>query len=664
LIGPAILISHGPRGERAATRTEALARPRGIVIHAAVDAFGEAARELAAKVPGQALVDVIHFVDPAEAGLDRLSPAMAAIGEEAADLPALHFQQWVIALVGEEWDDHELGLSHAAGPGTPGAGLLVLGRSSEARGLLSDSDEVAMASDVAYAVLSTDLRSVFSTSPWWTAGSTTVIYRRRLLVAALAAYYAGRSLDDPLLAPLAAVQPFGVTGHLWPGQEHLGDDRHHELLSRGPLGGSAFSDLAVSDNVFADTPLELLSDALQSYFEQLAVGMLSRVKAQVDRNQDEHLAHTQAELSAAAVETLRSSANFASTRDFLDNVIAGLAEIVHDLLVRIAEAEHALPTDHERVQRELERAIRKLPYPAAIAARGAGFASLGILGYLLLQEPMGWPSTDTPVGAGVGAVLALIIYIWYRFGVARIQKLRRRYLRAIEKRLRAEAELYALQCSLAEITALQEFAGTGPDGLSTRLDSLRAQVQGVRDSYAQRVTDRAWGNLTPTTYSIFVPATDDVSTEALSRQFPLPPGVDLTGTVLGAVVPGPGLDPIDPQRFDDVVVDAVAAQIEHALWPSLEALLADAPASQERVADVLSTPASPLLRRSDFVPQQDDVRRFLFVDTTRARTITDSIGTAVDYDGTRPTDDPDTLILIALRDASAVRPSGGRDASA
>lgn len=664
MIGPAIVLAHGPRGVKAAKRAVALARPSSVVRRAEINGLDASADELAAEIEGQSRVDAIHFVDTSDApAIDALLRSLHAVTESAAKLPALYFQQWVIAMVGEDWDDEELRVREAVGHDLLGTGLLIVGRSNEARGLISEDDEVGMASDLALALMSTDLR--LSIGPpgggHWTAGAASVMYRRRLIVAALAAYHARQFIEDTLLAPMANLSAYGAMGRRWGEELGLANDVHHELLSRGATGGSAFTDLVIREDAFAKTPFEFLSDALQSYFEQLAAGMLSRSKEQIDRNVEAHSTELKADLDRRTVDVLRQSLTIESTDDYLKNIVVGIAELIEGVRVQIAAAEGDLPARYDAIRRELERTIRKLPYPAAIAARAAGYASVGVVTFLLIQDPLNWPAGYTPIGLAVGGALAAPLYVRYLFGVAKIHKLRRKFLREVEMRLRAEAELHLLRKMLDELTGLQEFVATGDASLQGRLRELRHSVDTLRDIYEQREVDRISGDLVPTPYSIFVPRAEDMSTESLVRQFPLPRNYTMEDAVLRAILPRETIERLDLERADELIVDAVALQIDQHIWRSLDALLAQAPATRQRIIETLATRVSPIVRRADFVPKEDEIRRLLYIDKATNSTAMNALGTTIDFDGNLPHRDPNSIHVVALRDASFE--SGGDNAA-
>jgi hypothetical protein len=108
-----------------------------------------------------------------------------------------------------------------------------------------------------------------------------------------------------------------------------------------------------------------------------------------------------------------------------------------------------------------------------------------------------------------------------------------------------------------------------------------------------------------------------------------------------------------------VIIEAVGSQVAMALWPSLHALLDDAPATQERVASVIGTRVSPVVRPSDFVARSDEIRRFVIADPERSTQYAALIGPDADFNGMRPGTDRDTLQLVALRNADLSPDRGG-----
>lgn len=645
-----LLVPHGPRGDRAARRTVELARPTSTTVAVEQGALPSAVGRLAVAVSGNSVVDVIHLVDPAATTEEAFLVEVAAAAAQAAQHPAMIFRQWVIAMIGQEWDDSELWLLRTAGRAGPTSGLFITARSSEARGLAGNDDEVATASDLAYLFSVSGLLASMKEGAHWTAGVAMAAYRRRVLVAALVAHHCARFLDDTLLAPLPAQQPYGAQGAQWPVLAGIAGEAHIDALSRGAMGGTVFEPL-VDATAFDDTPLERLPDALRSYFEELSSEQIERIRQQIGRNGDEHLAQTRAALLAAAVNTLRDSRSIASSEEFVRNLDVGLGELARGVDIRLATADAQESDEHETVLRELQRRIRRLPFGAAVVARAAGFAALGVLGWIVVSVlvwPAGWPF----LGALVGVVAAGATFAWYLPKRARVRSLRAQYLDAIRAALGLEIQRIVLRRLRDEITALRESAAGGDESTLSRLGRLRGQLQSLRERYADRAEHRGYGALFPTAFSILVPHADDLSAEEIGRRARLSPDFSVGDAVLHAALPGTDLTDLDVDAVDEELVDMFAAVVERHLWTDMPSLLEQAEATRERVSAVLSTRMSPLVRRRAF-QESEDVRRF-FVGADPSM-----LGEGVDVDGGVQSRDSDTLAVVALRPVPANVAAGG-----
>lgn len=667
----AVLISYGSRGSDVASRARELAQP-GDTIRAIdqVDAIEDALTSIAQSVSGHTSISAIHVIDAEDDTTHATArTGLAKVAEVAPSFPGLVVRQFVVALVGQEWDDDELVLLEATRPGGLADGLVVVGRSNEAAALSSLEDEHVMASDVIYALLTTDL-SIFGEVRNWTAGATAVYYRRKVILAAIAAWHTLRFLTEALLAPRAHDDPYGGMGRVWVREmttgentrHSLSDKRHRDLLEQDPVNGSVFADLRLdrSGQAFRRTPLELLSDALRSYVEQVSAGALRRAFDQIDRNRDAHLERLVDALREAAHANLDQSQNFAATEAFLDNVDAELGEVEHQLLVEVTTLKDELPEQHEKIRHELERAIRKLPYPAAVAVRTLAFGAVG-LGVFYLFVAAGAHPWLAPAGLAFGALVSTPLWATYLAGRARIRRLQERYLRNAEERLLAEARLHVVGAILDEVRRLRTAAIGESDSV---LAALKKRWNGVRELgtlYERRVADRHVAHLTSTRFSTFMPRVGSHRTEDLARQFPAPAGWQFQGPLVRALIDGwiHGTD-FDLDHADQTIVTTFEAPIGNLIWQSLSVLLSDAPATLASTSEVLGSRVLPLMRRDDFIHQEEEIRRLLFIDNKVHTGTLDYLRGRVEFHGSQPStlDDEDAILLLSLRAIPSITTPG------
>lgn len=660
---PAILVTHDPTGETAARRALALGQPSSrLEFIAATEPLDAVLDGLAHRLTGNTTVDVVHVIDTEDQQTGpALDAAIAGCRTAAEGYPALVLKQWIIAMVGADWTDDELHIADNVSRAAGVDALIIVSRSSEAGGQITDAEEAAMAGDLIHAVLTTPgFRRDITTLQVTAAGATSVVYRRRVLAAAIAAYHSVRILDDTLLAEASAQHPYGELGKQWGVSLGLGSQAHRDRLARGPIGGSVFTDLRPAEAHFDEAPVELLPDALSSYYDQLAYGPLTQSMEQVDRNAREQVDEILEVAERLAVSTLREALNITEAEDYWKFVDRELAELGHETQIRIAAAESDLP-DLDVIHRELEREIRRLPYPAAVAVRAAAFGAIGLGAAQILLAP-GLGAVIAPIaGVSAAAAVAMPLGVRYWMTVRRIAVLKRKYLSAIEARLVADCELYILRVMLRQIEELRQHVATAETSILHRLDRLRDQLVDLRARYQGRVDHRNDHPFAPTRFSITAPSIESLDTPGLARRFPLPGGFDMVALVARALVRD-RLE-LDADDADETIVDAVESQVGGALWPNLEALLRDAPDTLQKVRSVLAVPAAPIIRRDALAGSMTGIRRLLCVGDRNQEQIVavleagshgrDTVGStaslpAVDFDGAIHSNDESFVCLVSL----------------
>ena len=446
VLRPTVLVVHADTMAPAAERIMAFCNGAETVrvLRLGVDDTVKTLQELAGLVTGHSVVRVLHLVDgESEGHADIARAAVADLGEAVAAHPALSAVQWLVLRTGVVWDtDEETLPRYGLEVGSRVSGSVLVSRSSEAIGLMTDAEEIAMAADIGYTLVTTDLADA-NTGAIWAAGATSACYNRALLAEAIGAHYALTLVDESLLRPLAANQPYGELGRQWATEGRLDQTDRFESLLVGPIGGSVLTRLRPASRFFEDVQLELLPDALASYAEQVSSRDLIEAYAQMERNAQEASAQLHERAKAQVLEVLRGCLCVAEAKDFVTGATRKLDETVLALQLKASEMHDELPTLDD-VLEELERRIRKLPYGAAIALRAFAFAAAGAsLGQAASDPSRPWLSL---VSAAVAGLLSgLPLWVKQRLGIRKIRLLRERFLDRLGRRLEGQCRAQSVE---------------------------------------------------------------------------------------------------------------------------------------------------------------------------------------------------------------------------
>lgn len=656
---PALLLGYGARGEQAAMRTAALAYPSPIVRNPrSGEDLPEAIDEIATRVAGGSVVRVIHLLESDDIDArTRLAESARTAAQKVRSGQALNLVQFVIALVGRDWDEDELvvldlldGLIQD---------VLVVSRASHERALTSEEAEVGIASDLAYALTVSRLPDSLEPGMHWLTGASAIYYRREVLSAGITAFHLVNALEETLLSPLPAQHVECDLAQAWVKAQELGHGSHLDRLVRSPRGAAIPTEIQLDEGLFAGVRPEQLVDALRSFVQLKADALVKAAREQIARNRIEHLGPILEQLEREVWETLRTTARVASAERYVECAGEALLRPAERLALAVAEAKQLCEEDDDEMaalEEDLAAAIYRLPYPAAVVARSLGFGALGVWAYLFLQGLLDWDPNFTVISVLVGLVAMAPVLISYLRARARIAELRRRYLQLAIRRIRRLIALAVLEAAAESVTELRERAVGANDSLARKLKSLRTVLEELRDRCKLRIEDRVLGDLSTTEFSVFLPTPEAWPTRDLCQRFPLPAQFDLAGLLLADVM---ARQAWTAEELDSLMVAAVHEVLLPELWPNLGALLADSPSASKEGARVLGAVLAPLIRVGELV-QAQSLRRFVTIGEGTLVGLTDVLATA-GVEGRIATTDDDSVTHIAARAvASATHEQKGR----
>lgn len=618
------------------------------VLRVGVDDPFETVEALARLVAGHTVVRVLHFVDGEVEGHAEL--AQAAIKEldvAVTARPALSAVHWLVLRTGAVWDADEEDLARSGlVNGGPLNGSVLVSSSSEATARMTDDEEMAMAADIGYTLLTTGLTSS-SAGAIWAAGATSVCYNRALLAEAIGAHHALSIVEVNLLRPLAANQPYGELGRQWAVERRLDKADRAEALLSGPVGGSVLTRLRPNSAFFEDVQLELLPDGLDSYAEQISIRDLIEAYRQMERNAAEESAQLLHIAKARVLEVLRDCLCVAEAEDFVTGSTLELKKTAEALRLTASKIHDELPTLDD-VKEELGRRIRKLSYGAAITLRAFAFAAAGAsLGQVWSDASRPWLSVVAATAAGLLGGLPL--WLKQRLGIRKIRLLRERFLDRLGRRLEE-------QCRARSFELCGEIAAGLIDVLeqeSTRLAAFGSELGLLRDALQLAVTERDGLPLSSTRFSCALPSPVDVPTAELVRRCPLPADVD-PSRAFGQILVRDDLN-VDLECVLPALRDLVLPLVGNALWPDLAALLKDAPLSLERVEKLLATETAPIVRTQQLAGHNYDLSRLLCATAPLIQQLS-SLG-ALEHtpSASRPQgSDPNFVSLVSFVDVKSV----------
>lgn len=655
------LLGHGPRGQAGATRTEGLLWPAETVRLIETPEATEAALEqIAPHVPGGSVLRVVHVVEVQDDEIRHgLAGAVSAVEAVIAQYPAVHVKQFVVALVDREWDDNERLALLELGPEIDA--VLVVSRSNEAAVQLRPVEEECMASDLAYALLTSGLADKLEDERYWLAGTSAVYYRRRLILASLVAHHVRGFLRDNLLADLPASHTECEEGRAWVSGRHLGVAEHLSRLDRSAMGGSVIGEIKLDHDLYRRVPPELLVDSLRSFGMQSANRLIDAAREQIERNRVEHVG---GELDALTAQTLtilrRRPQRVVSAKRFLECVGDGLDGPLKELQVALSTArdyDDENLREHQAIEQELTRTIRRLPYPAGMVARTLGLGALGVAGYHALTGLLSLDPNFAVLGLVAGVLLGTPLFVRYQRLKARISALRHRYLVLAEERIRGRVALAVVEAAVAEVQELRRSTGDSPGALGGRFDALRDMLTELTERYDTAVAGRVVRDIPVTRLSVLLPGPDEVSTDQLVREFPLRDAAELPALVMNSVLAGDAVQVPDIDTVEQALLEAITPRLTGQVWSDLAAVLRDSSSTKDMVKSLLAVPTGAMVRTEEMAIGDTDIRRMavggeLLEDLLR--------GTAVN--GRLATIDRDSLIQVAIRPVPAsMRHRGGDD---
>ena len=646
----AFVIGYGSDAEKAADRAVALLQPASIVTRVpSSDELGGALAEIAADLPGQTVLFVLHIADIGDTvQQDRLQVAVDAAKAAVDAFPAAHIRQFVIALVGRNWDDDEVRTLLSLDGGVDSA--FVISRSNEAAVQLHLSEEQAMAADLAVALVNSALANRLGQERFWLVGAGAIYYRKSAILAALAAYHSGGFLRNSLLSPLPANHTECDEAKAWVADQCLGREEHRRILERSSMGGSLLADTHLDRRLFHEVTPELLLDALRSFTVQNSDRLVSTAAEQIARNRAEDLDKRVADLESRTSDVLVRSLRIASAQRFVECVRDGLRSALQDVQVALSAHDDQNTADQleqDAIEEALGRAIRQLPYPAAITGRAVGFGAVGVLACVLLSTLVGFSPSFAVLGLLVGAFSGLLMAAQYHGRLARISGLRERYLTLADRRAQAAVDVELLKAASQEIQELQMWAVGGTNSISGRLAALKQTVAGLADRYDQIVVDRVVGSMTTTRYSVLLPSVQDLSTDELASRFPLPPSFDLPARLAKCVLNDGRVGVVAIDQLDAGLVEAFSSALEDTVWGSLALLLQDSTSSLTTATKVLGIRTGPIVRPGELAVSTAEYRRMAVLATGAGQGLDDLL-TQVGVEGRLASDDTDTVVQISL----------------
>ncbi|GAA3879139.1 hypothetical protein [Tessaracoccus defluvii] len=663
----AILIGHGQAGLAVARRAAALAGHSDRVQACEPSDFLATLERRAGQVPGNTAIRTVHVVQTD--GEEDMRAALAFLPEVARidTTIAVHVDQWIIAMVGQRWDDAELDILTGADPGRPPYSLLVVSRSNEARALLPPEAELAMAGDLAHALTSGPLRQALVAGQGRVqvgAGAAAAYYRREPILAGILAFHARRSLLDPILEPWPSEGRYAQQADGWLDAVSGGVEALGAELARGINGPRPRDLVAVDPHTGTATPPELLVDTLQTYIDLTVNDRLARATRSVDEVAARQRARLREQLFTSTMEVLHESQNLGATTEFLEYLSTALGREAG--AVWAASSAVGPEFDPPPLLKEIGEAVAGLPHGPSGATRAAGMAGIGLgVGVVLggFVAPL--------VALGVGAAAALtgaggvLLGVWMKRRA--LDGARRRLLDQLQQHVWFRVEQHITDQLWGLLAYLVRLVGR-PDDLESGclggVAKMRASSQDYLQHLERVIAERFHEELTPTEFSIFLPRPEDSPTEALAARYGLPPEFDVTRALLAGITDGmdrPG--GFVPEEAFARFYTAGGANPPSGLWNNLSELLADSPGALAAVGGLLSQGTAPLAHPQEDVPQ-DKVSRFAYLSRNLPEDTAASLLAYADATGSSRGDDPDAITWVSVRRIQDVRTTdagGSRD---
>lgn len=663
----AILIGHGQDGLTVANRATALAGDAERVQACRPADFLGTLERRAGQVPGNTVIQTVHVVQTDDE--EDMRAALAFLPEVAridAGI-AVHVDQWIIAMVGQRWDEAELDILTGADPTRPPYSLMVVSRSNEARALLAPEAELAMAADLAHALSSAPLRQTIlsdQTAAQVGAGAAAAYFRREPLIAGILAFHAKKHLLNQILAPWSSERLYAHRAEMWLEEEAGGAVALWDELERGS-GGPAPRDLVgVDPATGVGTPPELVVDTLQTYVDLVVNDRLTRAFRSIDEVAARQRAQLQERLHQSTMGVLHDASSLDATKEFLEYLSAGMGSEAER--IRAAASTIAPAFEPKSLLKDVRNAIAGLPHKPSGTARALGMAGLGLgIGVVLGGFVAPLIALGVGAAAGVGGAGSVILDVQLKYQA--VASARRRLLERLQQHVWFKLHQHITQQLWGLLAHVVKLIGRADDLESGCLGGL-AKMQVSAQEYLEYlegvVAERFHEDFTPTDLSIFLPTPADSPTEDLVDRFPLPGEFSVLDALLRGITDGMDKPKaFKPEQAFARYYERGSVNPPQGLWRNLSDLLDNSRSSRTSVGHLLSQSTAPLSYPDEDVPQEA-VSRFAYLSQDLSDQTRRELLEYADETGDALGDDPNSITWVSMRalhDVHTRKAGGSRD---
>lgn len=657
---PAIVVVHHATLAGAAVRLVRLWDDRNLlVLDADITDQRQALEEMAGRITGQSVIRVVHLVDADRVGVDTLTGRLDELKGIDAEIPGFDFQHFAVVRVGLDLVPEHAAVIALAEQAEL-SGVLIVTRSTQAIAALDPRDELGIVADASFVLARCAFGNAWELSKVWAVGASAVVYSQRGMAASIAAWEILRLLDDTLLAPLRAASAACERGRAMVGELVLGDDESRAAMLVAGSGGSVLSWLRPRSREFEGLDLEVLPDALRTHADDLMLRALARARRQIEGQAQRQLHEARQRVRSNVADYLTESLSLAETESFVD--CAGDAAMARRNRARAdaAQARESLDSPEE-VLGELERRIRKLPYPAAIVTRSM---AAGALAAILVSSliPAAWPALVVAGGGGAASTSALFLTV-YAVQYRAIIRLREIFLNRLSQHLEDLAQVHLLEQvsrGWAELVQLLTVS------IPAELQQLRRDVDELREVVAAQVVSRQADPLDGTALRVSVPTPEDMTTESLAQRFPLRDLALLRNQLSAWLVAGEARDAAP--ALVDRLTDLALVDLSGRLWPDLSAVMRDMPEEAARARAILQLNVLPLAQARVLAGHDNLTRRAFAMEAALHEFLdrgADPVGGAQLPVGARlDTASPDVAIRLDLVNLAPLAPAAAPDLNA
>lgn len=559
---------------------------------------------------------VIHVLgrEPSTANIDSVRSIDKALG---AAHPALVRQHWLIIAAHESFDDAEKHVARRfldlSTDRIDAHGVLIASAVTKQSIQHEDDVEIAFCGDVAFALVASDLRrSLDYGRACWAVAATSVVYRSEVLAEAIVALQSLPFFEDQLLATeersgSQAAADQRRLGSFWVDECEL---QSKDTLTALRLleGGADVDRLLRADELRLDRfDIGAWPDVLASYYDQMLVTRLPIARRQVAINAAALLARLASEARHLSRSKMVDRPNIERSELFWNGVEEALDNVERELLEERLAINAELP-DVDRCREELVRAVRAMPYLAALV----GQVALGVvLAFYLVQLTVPADMAERRQQWGWGAALVLIVIAaldGYRRR-RRVVAARSRYVSAITTTLRSAIKTHVIDELIrvvrglkAAITSAAPDPGASPllprapsgaspdsgtDVPAPILDDLRALREAATKAQLELhnlATTRRRRTEHATAYAVTLPSADDVSTASLLARLTIDD--DDVWPVLAAALFRERLSR-SPDEIGAIVLSTMSPSVSPKLPQGLGSHLESNPDSASRAHDLL-----------------------------------------------------------------------------